>query len=129
MQEEISEKELLELLEGRIMALKSKLKRAEEALIAFKGKSITGNTEKGNKKVEPPSLYDISYKWDKKLLFVLSKKGAAYKDDIVKEISRLEPKANLDKLINLIGVKLSALLKQGIIKAEREGRRFKYQIP
>jgi hypothetical protein len=58
----------------------------------------------------------------------LAKAETAFKEDIVKEISTLEPVQNSDKLTNLIGVKLSALLKQDIIKAKREGKKFKYQL-
>jgi hypothetical protein len=121
---DVSEKDVLELLESRVITLKSELKRAEEALTALQGKPASGNA----KRSEPPPVYDIHYKWDKKILYVLSKTGPAYKEDIVKEVSKLESKPDSDKLINLIGVKLSTLLKQGVINARREGRKFKYQL-
>jgi hypothetical protein len=141
----VSEKDVLELLESRVISLKSELKRAEDALIALKGSTNghvkndidreskrniiprTNGTSNFNRS-ELPLVYDSNHKWDKKILFVLAKAQTAFKEDIVKEISTLEPVQNSDKLTNLIGVKLSALLKQDIIKAKREGKKFKYQL-
>jgi hypothetical protein len=126
MTNEVTENDVLNLLINRVNTLKLKLKRAEEALAVFKG---VENIKEENEKTAPPLTYSSKYTWNKKILFVLSKIDSAYTVEIIKEIQLLEPKKDFKKLANLISVKLSTLLKKGIVKAERDGRRFKYKLP
>ncbi len=134
----LSESELLGLLETRRVDLESELRRTEEAMNSLRGQ--TGNepnktkTEKREKifskalpiELNIPRKYDLNHTWDSKVLFVLTLKGAAFKEDVVEEICKLERNADPVKITNLVGVKLSTLLKQGHIQSMKEGRKFKY---
>lgn len=140
MRDIMSEKEVVELLENRLISLKLEIMRTEEALTILRGKSQNTNAEnkrivtrtkvkKSLKKPALPTVYDPKYKWEDKILFALSKTGPAFKEDIIKEIGKLEPGEDIKKLGNSIAVKLSNLLHQNTIKGEREGRKLKYQLP
>lgn len=132
MEKNVSEEEIVTLLEKRIVNIKAALFRAEKALTAIKspgeseGPAVKKNGKKLKKRPEPPLKYDVNLKWHDKILFILSKFGEAFKENIFEELTSLEPDADKGKLMNSLSVQLSLLLKQEKIKAEKVGKKFKY---
>ena len=137
----MSENEIFAVLEKRKHTLTTELQRIEEALLILKGEksSRTLKAEKRaaskSKSMRPPvksadipDSYEKYHTWTQKILFILSKKQNVFKDDLIKEICRLEPEWQPDKVGNLVSVKLSSLLKDSIILAQKDGRKFRYSL-
>jgi hypothetical protein len=129
----ISEKEIVEMLESRLVNLKAEVSRTEEALSILKRKeSVIDSPNQVIKsaaaKIKVPTSYDHAGKWDHKILYALSKTGAAYKEDIIAQLKKLDPSQDMDKLAGTVAVKLSHLLKAQVISASRNGRKLKYTL-
>ena len=80
-------------------------------------------------KVEIPSKYNVSDSIDKRILFVISDLGNANRDEILKEITqKYEPDGDDAKITANVKVRLSYLLKHGVIKGKRNGRFYRYSL-
>lgn len=67
-------------------------------------------------------------KLDVKIAHVLSLIGSGFKEDILREIIQRQPELKARKLEPLLAVRLSYLIKNDLIAAEKFGRRYKYNL-
>ena len=83
---------------------------------------------KSKKILLPEKRYIRFAKLDRKIAFALTKLGMAFKEDIIEIVKKEEPEQNLHKLGNVISVRLSYLLKNKLIEANKEGKKYRYRI-
>ncbi|UCS92428.1 hypothetical protein KZP23_17250 [Echinicola marina] len=126
-EQNITDQQILIHLNSKKKYLLSELNKIELAIQAFKGNFNSKKEMESNlKKIEIPKKYNKNDKTDLKIAFVLSKLNRADKNEIVKEILNLEPDQDEKKLINNVSVRLSFLLKNNKIIAEKAGRNYIY---
>lgn len=148
----ISELDVIEFLTERKERLVAELKSIENTITGLKSgldPLIQPNFHRGNRssvekqiktirtavgniespKVEVPSEYNVSDSVDKRILFVVKTLRKANRDEILKQIkTKYEPDGDFEKLEANVKVRLSFLLKNGILKGEKKGRLYNYSL-
>ncbi|MXV15177.1 hypothetical protein [Hufsiella ginkgonis] len=112
------------------MAVNSSLKNQAAAIELAALKQKRGRKPRASVKaaVEAPTEYNSKLKFDKKIAYALAKAGPSFKEDVFKVLNDLEPEVDPKKLDKDVTVKLSSMFKKGLVKAEREGRKYRYSL-
>lgn len=87
-----------------------------------------GEHEEPNPKRIIPATYDLAVIWDDKVLFIVKTLGGAYADEVAAEIMRLQPEISETRANHVATNKLSKLYRDGIIKADTTGKKYKYYL-
>ena len=147
----ISDLDVIEFLVERREKLATELKSIEATIAGLKSETTFENravinenkphklqesptrnsrfTANAQKSIRIPEAYNPSDSLDKRLLFVIQAIGRGNRDDILDAIkTKYEPDANFDRLEANVKVRLSFLLKSGLIHGERKGRFYQYSM-
>lgn len=142
----ISELDVIEFLTERREKLAIELQSIETTIAGLKSQNeaqagidlgqfdkqpaaVTKNGKTPAPKPDLPTEYRATDSIDRRILFVLSTLDAANRDEILEEIkNKYEPEADFEKLNANIKVRLSHLLKKGVIKGKRRGRLYTYSL-
>lgn len=74
-------------------------------------------------------IYDPTFTWEEKALFVINKFKSAYTSTIIEEIEANDPDVTKEKIESMISQAINRLKKKDIIKVvERTGRRLRYAM-
>lgn len=76
--------------------------------------------------LKPLNLFKPQGRLDEKISYILTKIGNGFKEDILAELLALQPELKIRKLDNQVAVRLSYLLKNGLINGKKIGKRFEY---
>jgi|GEM_PF-941439 len=146
--ETINEKQIIDFLKQREQLLREELKKIEATINVIESsnrvlssQAVSADipnpadddieTEKrkpGTKKLTSVNTFRNNGKLDEKISYVLTKFKSAFKEDILEELLERQPDEDMLKLQNALGVRLSYLLKNNLIDAEKHGRKFKYKL-
>ncbi|MGB0167208.1 MAG: hypothetical protein ACPF8V_10185 [Luteibaculum sp.] len=105
----------------------------EEKEAAPKGpkNKLVGKAEVNGRKVRPvklPKSYDSNLSYTRKLAYLLAEKGPQTSQDLIKEVEKLEPSEDKDKIARSVTITASAMFRKGLVKAKRKGRAYLYSI-
>ncbi|MFB5946617.1 soluble adenylyl cyclase-like protein [Albibacterium profundi] len=135
----INEKQVIEFLRERQQLLKEELKKVENTIsviessnIVLSGtttaKKITRDVQPSTRKLEAVQEFKPHGRFDERISYALTKLKSAYKEDILEVLLEEQPDQDVVKLQNALGVRLSYLLKNNLIDAEKHGRKFYYTM-
>jgi len=80
------------------------------------------------KKLSPTEKFDPAAKLDCKISFALTNVGQGFKEDILDILQKAQPNLDAYKLKKVLAVRLSYLLKNGLIDGRKIGRRYEYAL-
>jgi len=85
-------------------------------------------THVSKKKLSPTEKFDPTAKLDCKISFALTNVGQGFKEDILDILQKAQPNLDAYKLKKVLAVRLSYLLKNGLIDGRKIGRRYEYAL-
>lgn len=142
----ITEQDIVSFLEQRVSQLSAELNKAQLALQALSQgdftasspsvskavRNVEGEAKVGkDKKVKPlvaPGSYGDHLTLEKKIAFILSQESPLFNVQIIEKLQAMETDKDPDKISKAVMVKLSSLYKANRIKAQKEGRKFQYEL-
>ena len=135
----INEKQVIEFLKERQQLLKDELKKIENTINVIESSNVilSGSTPSrkapkevtaSTRKLEPIHEFKPHGRFDERIGYALTKLKSGYKEDILEVLLEEQPDTDILKLQNALGVRLSYLLKNGLIEGEKHGRKFKYTL-
>lgn len=140
----INEKQVIEFLRQRESMLEQELLKIRTTIsvidssslvlenIVSAGKVLPTEQPTGKsvirKRLKPVGEFLVSGKLDEKISYAITKMKTAYKEDIIEVLIENQPSADIVKLQNAVGVRLSYLLKNDMIVGEKHGRKFSYSL-
>jgi len=80
------------------------------------------------KKLIPVEKFHPQSKLDQKISYALTNVGQGFKEDILDVLHRQQPDLDAHKLEKVLAVRLSYLLKNGLIEGKKIGRRYEYAL-
>ncbi|HWV74126.1 MAG TPA: hypothetical protein VN040_20550 [Pseudosphingobacterium sp.] len=86
------------------------------------------NDIKVKKALQPVEVFDPHSKLDHKISYALYTLGSGFKEDILEVLQQEQPDADPHKFEQAVSVRLSYLLKNGVIDATKIGRRYEYML-
>jgi len=140
----VNEDQIIEFLKQREQLLQEELEKIRATINVIDSSSIILNKQlvsnipsaekssesKKSISKELKSINDFPEKGklDDKISFALTKLKKGYKEDIINVLIENQPTIDVVKLQNAVGVRLSYLLKNNMLAAEKYGRKFKYSL-
>lgn len=135
----INEQQVIEFLRARQQLLKDELRKIENTInviessnVVLSGiaptKRVAKDGQPATKKLEPTKEFKPHGRFDERISYALTKVKAGYKEDILEVLLEEQPEEDIVKLQNALGVRLSYLLKNGLIAGEKHGRKFFYSL-
>lgn len=135
----INEKQVIEFLRERQQLLKEELKKVENTINVIESsnvvlagttpaRKIARDVPPSTRKLEAVNVFKPHGRFDERISYALTKLKSAYKEDILEVLLKEQPEQDVVKLQNALGVRLSYLLKNSLIDAEKHGRKFYYTM-
>ncbi|GAA4795794.1 hypothetical protein GCM10023231_25270 [Olivibacter ginsenosidimutans] len=143
MTNQIKEQQVIEYLKGMRNSLLEEIKSIDktiEGIKANRGSSdatlsnlsygLTAEDEKrfAKKKLASVEKFHPQSKLDQKISYALTNVGQGFKEDILDVLHREQPDLDIHKLEKVLAVRLSYLLKSGLIAGKKIGRRYEYSL-
>ena len=134
----MTEREFIVELQKQKKELETRLEAIKNAIKGFGGNTMEDTSptkeapKRGRKKkevgVKLPDAYDPDLPWKDKIMFIVNDLGVAFSEDITTEVMKREEELDKERTLKTVTLYSSKMYRDGIFKAKRIGRKYKYSI-
>lgn len=143
MANQVNERQVIDYLKKKRFSLITEIKSIDKIIDSIIGANDFSNKTLQNlqngltdrdlerfakKKLIPVEKFHPQSKLDQKISYALTNVGQGFKEDILDVLHQKQPDLDVYKLEKVLAVRLSYLLKNGLIQGKKIGRRYEYAL-